>query len=1000
MTTQLTSAQRAAATGELFGPSLVLAGPGTGKTQVMAHRIAHILQTTDTPPESILAISFTVAARAALRQRVATLVGSAVAARVGIFTFHGLANDLRDEFADDFESPATASPTAAADDLDSCEVALELLHSKPFAHLMHRHAPQRLKVAKGLVQAAGELYREGLRPEEFAQLVAKLRAEHEALPPEETINKRTGKKKVEVQKYEEKLEKWATLPAFAKAFYKTMDARGLLTFDRMMMEVITKLEADEDLRARALLERFLFVLVDEFQDTSGAQLRFLQLFSPEGAEAPNLCCVGDDDQAIYRFSGANVGNLLSFFGQFPGAGAHVIAKNFRSHAEILHLAEHISGDIGERLTTTPSGKQLEKKLEASKGGGGAVRLVECETPAHELIFVAEQVEKLWQAGERDVAVLTRRRADATRVAAALTSRGVPVAGSGGGNALDSPIVADVLAALRFADQPNQPEQLPRVLLSPGLRQRFDVCPSTLLAAMSRHGAKLAAALRAGEAGTELQRLLAALDELALENKRLRADQLAIRAAWQLGMFAAATSQTAEQDDAKSLSAVLEYLQQGTEDGRFQSLGQALSRLQRHQDMGVAISLPVSAGAGVHVGTAHSAKGLEFESVFIPGCNRKIWDNASKRGGGFPDLPPQTYRVNEPATKQQIQDDERRLFFVAMTRAKKRLVLTRSELSASGQATEKSAFLMGLSAQQLPTEKVQAKPSAVIQQLVPLERAKGSAALRAQVAAAVGAADFSLSHTSMEAYRKCPWRFVARHVLRFPTAQTLALAEGNAMHRAAELFFENADAAAAMQVYQQQLARQAIPAAEKEKALTEGGPFLERYLAARADVQAVRQEYPLRAVLAGSGARVFGKVDRIEKANAEGALRIVDMKNSKPKTPAECQDLAKSKSGLSRQVALYLLLARFSADFPEHPEQATVSAALDFVRPKDASSNEPALVEVAFTDQQLEEFAATIGAMWREITNLEFWDRPPCERAFGEEACAGCQIFFREDAASS
>jgi DNA helicase-2/ATP-dependent DNA helicase PcrA len=336
------------------GPVMVVAGPGTGKTQILTLRIANILKKTDTPPDAILALTFTEAGVAAMRKRLVEIIGSS-AYRVGIFTFHSFCNDIIKRFPEQF--PRIIGSINISD-IDKISVIKELLDNgaalrghdadlrgkkfktpkidlkilRPYGDTFYYLHPVRQKIS--------ELKRENISPDDLELKIKKLKLEIEAIPD---LHHEKGAYKGKIKgKYESTLkniEKLKELLKLYRAYEKVLEERKLYDYEDMILEVIRALEEDEAFRLQ-VQEEYQYVLADEHQDANNAQNRVLELLT-SFHQNPNLFIVGDEKQAIFRFQGASLENFQFFQKKFPKARMIILEDNYRSTQTILDAAHSL-----------------------------------------------------------------------------------------------------------------------------------------------------------------------------------------------------------------------------------------------------------------------------------------------------------------------------------------------------------------------------------------------------------------------------------------------------------------------------------------------------------------------------------------------------------------------------------------------------------------------------------------------------------------------------------
>jgi DNA helicase-2/ATP-dependent DNA helicase PcrA len=392
----------------ITGPVMVVAGPGTGKTEVLTLRIANILRTTKTPPERVLALTFTESGAVTMRRRLAELCGRD-AYRVAISTFHGFANGIISDYPDYFPEIAHGTPVAEIDQVKVMEGVIDRLSSdilRPFGDRYH--------YLKSILRAIGELKKQGISPEKFIVLTESERRHFSEIP--DLVNdsgKYEGKMKTKYLPIERRIARNGELALAYAAYEKKMCAERQYDYDDMIMAVLAVLGTNEDL-LRTLRDAYDYFLVDEHQDTNNAQNAIIQKIA--GArEDPNLFAVGDEKQAIYRFQGASLENFRYFEKQYPRGIVIALTGNYRSTQAILDAAHAISPR--EKRLTTHAGH--EEKF---------AQFVELSSSDAECFFVASKIKELIEKKKvkpEEVAVLYRDNRDMSRSLSWLSRIGTP-----------------------------------------------------------------------------------------------------------------------------------------------------------------------------------------------------------------------------------------------------------------------------------------------------------------------------------------------------------------------------------------------------------------------------------------------------------------------------------------------------------------------------------------------------------------------------------------------
>ncbi|HYH16887.1 MAG TPA: ATP-dependent helicase, partial [Flavisolibacter sp.] len=443
---RLNDAQRKAVD-QIEGPVMVIAGPGTGKTQILSARIGKILLSdAQVEPSNILCLTYTDAGVVAMRKRLVQFIGPD-AYRVHIHTFHAFCNEVIQDNLSLFEKTAL-DPIS---DLERIELLKELIDKFPKDHPLKRYRGDVYFEMANLQSLFSLMKREGWKPDYICQKIDEYLND---LPNrDEYICKRATKefKKGDVRwdKIEEQKERMEKLRAACNEFTRfqqMMRERDRYDFDDMINWVIERFEQNESL-LRQYQEQFQYILVDEYQDTSGSQNRIVQLLI-NFWDKPNVFVVGDDDQSIYRFQGANVENMLAFADGFKeDLMTVVLTNNYRSTQPILDVSKSLIDRNNERLVKQIEG--LSKDLVASNvefGIGnlelGHPQVLEFETQRDEMIGVVQRVEDLLKKGIKgsEIGIIYRENKYGDELADYLRLKEVPFYTKRSLNILDQPLI--------------------------------------------------------------------------------------------------------------------------------------------------------------------------------------------------------------------------------------------------------------------------------------------------------------------------------------------------------------------------------------------------------------------------------------------------------------------------------------------------------------------------------------------------------------------------------
>ena len=596
------------------GPLLVLAGAGSGKTRVITARIRRLLAS-GVPARSILAVTFTNKAANEMRERIGVSVGNETAGELWLSTFHSFGVRFVREEA---KALGLGSRFTIFDQGDSLGVVRDLLRSElPGGRRLDVQAVlSRISLWKNAMLAPGEVS-----------------------PSDD--------------EYDE-----AALDVYPKYESALLDMHAV-DFDDLVVKPLMLLRARPGIRAK-WRARFEHILVDEFQDTNLAQLDLVRMLCNERG---NVCAVGDDDQSIYGWRGARVENILNFESHFPGAVVTKLEHNYRSHASILNVANAAIAKASDRV--------YAKALKPARGSGAPVRLCVLPEPQDEAKLVASEVRNAQRQGvdPREIAVLYRSNTQAKLLEEELRVAGIPYRIYGGTKLFDRKEIKDAIAYLRVALNPRDELSLRRIVNTParGLGAQS-------LDRIAQHGAErrmsLLRAVRDAErieslsprARASAERLGEAIASAAKGFRAGRFSESATTLLRSVGMLQEAddTQQSARR------RANVEFLLRSIErlEARSGADREALQRLLHQIALDPADSDEPEEQRLVTLSSLHSAKGLEFSIVFLIGCVEGVLPHA---------------RTTDPRITDASAGDleeERRLFYVGVTRARDVLYLTR------------------------------------------------------------------------------------------------------------------------------------------------------------------------------------------------------------------------------------------------------------------------------------------------------------------------------------
>ncbi len=989
---RLNDAQRRAVE-TIEGPVMVIAGPGTGKTQVVSMRVANILRRTHMRPGNILCLTFSASGATAMRERLRLLIGPD-AYGVRVSTIHGFCNDIISEHPQVFEDWSALEQISDIDRYREVNAIIDQL--MPHLCVVNRKHPY--TKTRDLLGRFSQLKREGTADEARLQEVVQ---EYERRMASAS---REGTKAHERNMLAAK--KFGELVKLFAMYQEMLSLTGRYDYDDMILYVLAALREEEWLLA-SLQERYQYILVDEFQDTNGAQYQFIEQLTTYATVdlAPNLFVVGDDDQAIYRFQGANLQNLLSFRSRFPQAPVIPLTVSYRSTQVILDAAGSLIEKNAERLVGRIEG--LEKKLVAGTDETGEPpMLLFCPSNAAEPWMIADLVSDRVQRGitPDDIAVLTQTNGELQTYYDALHARGMPVQMGGKVNLLTHPLVRQLLAILRGIYRPEDttalataiacevyrchPADLGRLF---HLRREREISLMTLLLSLE--------AIQADEPDSRfhtIDRLIAARDCLLnLHHKigsqtvvqtieRVLKDCGLIHSISQFDGTVLRDHESYEQLtpidplDFAALQAFFQYVNMRACEQPHYSFAMLMNDLElfEHPDYGdlrLSYTLPHVTEHGVRLMTAHQSKGLEFHTVILTNFRESHWDR--RRNPPSLAMPEDLLFGWEKEQKSFEQSqDERRVAFVAMTRAKKELIFTcPQQMQTGGKARDVSPSAFFAEAGNLPEEKRELHDPLHASTLLVSPVRDLTDEYRAFLLEKLET--FHLSVSALNRFLEDPRIFLENDLLHMPQVNTAEFIYGNAVHQALKRWGVSVQERAPIgceeflrsfesHIQDREIATDAV----KSALIEEGRELLPRYFEQRlAAAQPViyRVESSFTGYLdatsdpAKPGIPLKGKIDRIDlDAPDVAAATVIDFKTGKPKTEKEIMD-----GDLYRQLVFYSLLMELSGT-PLQPH----TYVLDFIG---SGPEHPIERTFKVSPEDRENLKVLIRAVWTKIKALDF-----------------------------
>jgi len=859
------------------GPLLVVAGAGTGKTQVITRRIAWLIATRRAKPSEILALTFTDKAAEEMAVRVDQLVPYGYTDAV-IYTFHAFGDSLIREYALELGLPTDLRVLSRPEVVIFLREHLfefELDAYRPLgdptrflaalATLFSRCKDEDVSVADYLEHAD----RVGTEATEVGAALG-LDGGADAVAPADAAD--AAEAAAEVARRQSELAR-----AFA-TYQRLMAANGCIDFGDQVSLALRLVRSSAAARA-AIARRFRYILVDEFQDTNRAQAELVALLAEPHR---NVTVVGDDDQAIYAFRGAAIDNILAFQNRYLGARTVVLRRNYRSLAPVLDAAYRLIRFNDPDRLEVRTGVVKQLRAERVSPAPAPVRLEVFASGTEEADWIAAEIARRVEVGAapRDHAVLVRANGHADPILRALNMAGVPWRFSGTSGLYARPEVRMLLAFLRVVADLDSSVDLYALAASEVYALGGE--DLTVLVNMARRRNRSIWAILdelerqpgilrlAPETRATAMRLVADLRGYATIAHERPAGELLYRFLRGSGLLArlVATETPSAEEALQNIARFFEIVRAQSAllaDDRAVFVAPHLATLIEAGDDPATAELDPDADA-VAVLTVHKAKGLEFPVVFLPGMVAGRFP-LNGRGETLP-LPAGLGR-GKPTSPESGLAEERRLCYVAMTRARDELILCHAADYGGARARRVSPFV--LEALDLPA--AAGVPGAGAHAASPSERLAGFDVAVAPVPAIEGpiTEPLSLSFYQIDDYLTCPLKYKFAHVLRVPLAPHHAIIYGAALHKAVQLFHVRHAKGYVMseaeldEVFESAWSNEGFVSRDHEEArLDAGRAALRRFRAAQLAPDAVIPTYVEREFsFSLGGDRVRGRWDRVD-----------------------------------------------------------------------------------------------------------------------------------------
>lgn len=953
----LTKEQLEAVTNQA-GPALVVAGAGTGKTTVITRRIAWLISEKLAQPNEILALTFTEKAALEMEERVDALVPYGFV-DTWISTFHAFGDRILRNHAIELDLPVDYRVLSEAEQMVFFR---EHIFEFSLNHLRPLNSPYRY--ARDLLRYFSKIKDEDISAEKYLKFA------------EEKLKQANDKE--ETEEAERQIE-------IAKCFgeyNELLHQNGYVDFGDQI-NLVVRLFRENPRILKKYQELFKYILVDEFQDTNYAQNELLKLLAPQEA---NLMVVGDDDQSIYRFRGAALSNILDYIKTWPKAKQIVLHQNYRSGEAILNKSyELIVQNNPNRLEIT---NNINKKLVAAgenKKEAGFVTFDFSQTFSAEADKVAAKIKEELKAGtaHHEIAVLVRRNSDIEPFEKALAAKGIPSKIASGGGLYTRP---EIITLISFAKAVTNPlDNLAHFYLTTGEIYNLPINDAVYLNGLAkRHPGSLEDIYKeviktgptSGVSVDSLAILEVYLNDLINYREKsleLTAGQLIYQFLTETGylknLLTGANKNPEDEEKIQNISEFFERIKGFDLISSDKSIHNFSNNLEQLLEAGEnpATSEIDPDLAAVNIITIHKAKGLEFDVVFMVNLVNECFP--TRRQHIEFEIPVELAH-GETAEDFHLEE-ERRLFYVGMTRAKKKLYLSGSEDHGGKKKYKISPFVIETMGQGFEVnekhklsalEKIEAFTSAKeLEKLLKVFYLDGKTLV--------------LTPHQIDDYLSCPLKFKYVHIFKIPLMKNHAIIYGSAIHAAAQYYFEakkrgkKVTANDLIKVFEDSWSKEGFYTRKhEEERFAQGRVALKKFFteAEKAAVLPDKIEEPFSFVVGGGEQRtkINGRYDAVFETDSEVEIR--DFKTANVKSEKE----AERRASDNNQLGIYALSWRET--YGKIPEKVSLSfVGSDFCG------------TVKKTEKQLDKIAEDIEKVAAGIRSADFSANP----GFGE--CNRC-----------
>ncbi len=1009
----------------LEGPVMVIAGPGTGKTQIIGMRTANIILKAGVHPENILITTFTDAGVIAIRERLISMIGSE-AYKVQVSTIHSFAQEVIQTFPELFTYEKLDTPI---DDIESMEILSDILKDllkKQKLEYLTSYGDS-LFYLRYIKSAINDLKKEWISPKKFQKSIIEETEKSLSWLEEKRNNKRIKRIEKYEQEHEIHIGKLTELLKVFEIYNTTLKEKHLYDFNDMINFVLQRFREDENLRAY-YAESYHYIMLDEYQDTNNPQNEIVDLILSYG-DSKNIMVVGDDDQSIYRFQWANIENMLDFTSKYPDAKIIVLDKNYRSYQNILDISQNLIEHNSERLISRIPWLKKDLNSQLSSKWNWNPLLYFAQNEIDERLYLKQEINKLMKqwVKYKEIAVIVRSNKEVREYSDFLKEYDIPVTSKLDSNILENDYVKAIFSFLEILENPYSNERAFLDLLRSDILgvdtmdilkinqyiykknyvrswdklKIFDILKDTVIL-------QLIGTSKNHEIHVFIEKYLDVQQQFSQKN-------FILAFSYFLKSFSILeyVQKEGNFEDVQSIYTLFHIIKKWAEYNPNICIKSIIDKKTLYEKYGYSIPRISSLHneSGVQVLTAHSSKWLEYECVFIPWLYTGNWDEKSARkliklpegiaGDGLQFAQDDILSEVEKKSKDkhmQTQED-RRLFFVALTRAKKRLFLS-FPASLLGKTKIMSPFLTELGdISYVESQNTESFINADMFREILQESKLISHDEDELLYIKNFFKNYRLSPSDLNTFLVNPQDFLYGTVFRYPFEENENSLFGTMYHRTLELFYKKIletgkvqDKESLEAIFLRQLKKEYLTHEERERLKKRGIESLRWYY----DFYRGSFQAPLKTEYRFSRKKIFfwdipitWIIDKIELLSDEyaqnissgtlfsQAIKITDYKTGSIKYMGEIKwedkngnkDEWYQRGHYGRQLLFYKLL--FENDHELSSQYTLEKLELDFCEWKKWKYKR---VEVEFSQEEYDNFKTLVQDTYKQMTDINFWKK--------------------------